>query len=226
MNRGIRHVLDLGAEVVLLLTHDARLEPRCLSLLAAELAENPRAGVVAPTLAWTGREGVTWSAGGTLSRFTGTPDHPDKGRPTQEVLALPTRSVAWADGAVLMVRAEVLRQLGPLPEQYFLYFEEVDFQARVRRDGRQVRIVSGALAWQTPGVTPRYLAVRNQLLWLRSGQRLAIPFFLGKVGRVCARHTVRRILGRAPDLDLVRAYLHGARDGLNGRLRPELFDLA
>jgi GT2 family glycosyltransferase len=226
MNAGIRMALDAGAEAVLLLTHDARLEPTCVELLADELGRNPVAGIAAPVLGWKGRDAVTWSAGGTLAALTGTPHHPEKGLPLDQALSMPTRSVAWADGAALLVRSGVLRRLGLLPEQYFLYFEEVDFQARVRRSGGQVRIVSGALAWQSPGGTPRYLAARNQLLWLRSGQRRAIPFFLATVAWTCGREVIRRVVGRAPDLNLVRALVLGVSDGMSGRLRPKLFTLA
>lgn len=226
MNAGIRRVLAAGADFVLLLTHDTWLEPDCLFLLSDELSRNPMAAVAAPVLGWKGREGVTWSAGGRLTTLTGTPEHPEKGLPLQEVMALPTRSVAWADGAVMLVATSFLERLGPLPEQYFLYFEEVDFQARVRRIGGQVRLVSGALAWQAPGRTPRYLAARNQMLWLRSGQRRAIPFFLASVTWACSREIARRVLGRAPDLNLVKALLLGLQDGMSGRLRRELFALA
>ena len=226
MNEGIRVALSQAADAVLMLTHDVVLDRRCVEFLVDELERNPCAGVVAPVLAWKGREDTTWSAGGKLGRLTGTPHHPDKGRSLAAALREPTRTVTWADGAALLVRRQVLDELGPLPEQYFLYFEEVDFQARVRRSGRDVRVVSGALAWQSPGHTPRYLAARNQMLWLRSGRRRAIPFFLAGVSWTCGREIVRRLVGRAPDLNLVRALLIGVIDGVSGRLRKDFFALA
>lgn len=225
MNAGIRWATEKGAAAVLLLTHDIRLDPTCLERLAAEVA-GTAVGVAAPVLGWQGRDNVTWSAGGAITRFTGTPFHPDKGRPLDAEVAAPTRSVSWADGAVLLVTRAALEAAGPLPEQYFLYYEEVDFQDRVRRSGRQVRVVSGALAWQGPGHTPRYLAARNQVLWLRRGRRWALPAYLLSVGYTCGRELVRRAVGRAPDLRLVVALTAGVRDGFTGRLRRELFPLA
>ncbi len=226
MNAGIRRAVDLGADAVLLLTHDVVLEPRCVELLVDELVRHPATGLAAPVLGWGGQAATTWSAGGTLGTLTGTPNHPEKGRDLDTVLHAPTRTVAWADGAALLVRRDVIDELGLLPEQYFLYFEEVDFQARIRRSGRDVRVVSGALAWQTPGRTPLYLATRNQLLWLRSGQRRAIPFFLAVVLYRCVREVAKRVLRRSPNLDRVRAMLSGLVDGRSGRLRRELLTLA
>lgn len=225
MNAGISRLLGRGVDAVLLLTHDARLEKDCLELLVAELDRRPVTGVASPVLGWEGHPGVTWSAGGALRPFTGTPHHPEKHAPLRSVLDAPTRSVAWCDGAVLLVRSEVFTAVGPLPEKYFLYFEEVDFQTRVRRAGRDVRVVSGALAWQTPGHTPLYLAVRNQLVFLLEHRRRSVPFFLLAVLTRCARELAKVVLRPGCDLRRARAMTHGMRDGFTGRLRRELFSL-
>ena len=226
MNAGIRDVARDRPDAILLLTHDVRLEPDCLRLLSDELQRHADTAVAAPVLGWDRRDDVTWSAGGELTGVTGTPWHPDKGSPLHVTLRAPSRSVAWADGAVLLVRREALDRHGPLPEQYFLYFEEVDFQTRIRRHGGAVRVVSGALAWQAPGRTPRYLAARNQILLLRAHRRRALPFFLATVVLSCAREAAKRLLGRSPDMSVAMALWFGIVDGLTGRLRRELFELA
>lgn len=47
----------------------------------------------------------------------------------------------WVSGASMMIRREVVEQIGLLDEGYFLYFEEVDFCRRARRVGWQVCLV-------------------------------------------------------------------------------------
>lgn len=46
--------------------------------------------------------------------------------------------VDWANGACLMVRRELLQQLSGLDDQFFMYFEDVDLCARIRKCGYQV----------------------------------------------------------------------------------------
>lgn len=46
-----------------------------------------------------------------------------------------TRQVDWLAGASMMVRAEVLRQIGLFDETFFLYFEETDLCRRARLAG-------------------------------------------------------------------------------------------
>ena len=49
-----------------------------------------------------------------------------------------SQDVDWANGACLMVRSELLRQLGGLDEGFFMYFEDVDLCMRIHRQGYRV----------------------------------------------------------------------------------------
>ena len=73
------------------------------------------------------------------------------------------RSVAWIDGAAMLVRRHVHAQLGGFDEGYFLYDEELEFALRARRAGWLVECLPEAQAWQEPGMTPPYLETRNRL---------------------------------------------------------------
>ena len=54
------------------------------------------------------------------------------------------RDVGYVTGAALMVRREVWERLGGLDEDYFLYFEETDFCARIHRASGRVVLVPKA----------------------------------------------------------------------------------
>ncbi len=63
----------------------------------------------------------------------------------------------WVPGAALMVRAEVFETIGLLDDQFFLYFEEVDFCLRAKRAGFNCWYVPEStvihLVGQSSGVT-------------------------------------------------------------------------
>jgi GT2 family glycosyltransferase len=73
--------------------------------------------------------------------------------------------VDWLSGACLMVRREVLEQVGPLDEEYFLFVEDMDWCRRIRDAGWSVAYVPSAV------VTHRIGASRGpqpaRLVWER-----------------------------------------------------------
>lgn len=222
MNAGIEVALQEGADAVLLLTHDCLLEPDCLAQLAAALQE-PGTGVAAPVLGWRSRPELAWAVGGGIGRWSGMPFQHRKGELLTRVTGTGTREVDWSDGACLLISRACLAATGRVPEEYFLYFEEVDLQERARRAGFSVRVVLGALAWQDPGGTPVYLATRNQVLWLRRFRPASLPLGLLRTGGMVAKELVRVGLRRTTPAR-PRAMALGVLDGLAGgrRLRREL----
>ena len=123
------------------------------------------------------------------------------------------RDVDWLDGAVLLLSAETFTRVGGLATDYFLYWEEVDLQLRVRRLGLPVRIDLGSRAQQAPGMAPPYLDARNSTLVLwRHGMRAALPASWWR--------QVRAGLGaakRGEPWQLV-ARAAGVRDSVTGRM--------
>jgi N-acetylglucosaminyl-diphospho-decaprenol L-rhamnosyltransferase len=94
----------------------------------------------------------------------------------------------WASGASLLVRRAVFEAIGLLDDNYFMYFEEVDFCLRARRAGWSCWYVPHAqvvhLAGQSSGVTGQKA---------RSGRRPEYWF-------AARRYYFRKHLGRARTL--------------------------
>jgi len=61
-----------------------------------------------------------------------------------------------------LARGEAVRDVGGISEGYFLYMEDVDFGARLRRAGWKVVCASDSVATQVPGDTRTvFVSVRN-----------------------------------------------------------------
>lgn len=216
MNAGVRVLLDAGCDLLLLLTHDAVLEPTALAVLVGAM-QDPAVGVAAPLLGWRSSPEAVWSAGGAVSRWTSTPFHPDKGRTLADMQQGGARDVAWVDGAAVLVRAAAHERVGGVPEDYFLYFEEVDYQHRIRTAGYRVVVVPQALAWQEPGSTPPYLAVRNHITYVRRCRPTSLPGAVGLGLFAVAKEARRLVLGRG-QRDRLGAYAAATLHGLTGQL--------
>ncbi|WP_250122766.1 glycosyltransferase family 2 protein [Chroococcidiopsis sp. CCMEE 29] len=120
----------------------------------------------------------------------------------------------WVAGASMIVRREVFESVGLLDEQYFMYFEEVDFCLKANKSGwscwyvPQSRVVH--LVGQSSGVTDTKRSPRRlPTYWFDSRRRYflknhgwlyaAIADTAWVFGLVLWRW--RRVIQRKPDLD-------------------------
>jgi len=163
MNAGIRATTD----DVLFLTHECVIAPGVIDQLTQELTD-PLVGIVGPALAYASQADTLFSLGGAFDPATRMDSyHRLEGRLVVDHQRDPSLDVDWVDGACLLVRREVLEQLGGFNEGYFLYFEETELCCRARRCGWRVRCVPKALAFQSPQNKPLALWTRNRLRFLR-----------------------------------------------------------
>jgi len=79
----------------------------------------------------------------------------------------------WVSGSSMMIRSQVLRDVGLLDEGYFLYFEEVDFCTRARRAGWQVWSVPQSVIVHREGSSTgiRSPGARRPKYWYDSRRR-------------------------------------------------------
>jgi N-acetylglucosaminyl-diphospho-decaprenol L-rhamnosyltransferase len=167
VNRAFATVRDSEPKYVLVTTQDAIYDEAAISSLVAYLESDPRAGAAAPLLTYSSDPERVFSAGG-MTDSKAQCSHLGSGSCVHEWAGRPPYEVPWADGAILLLRKEALAQVGGFDERYFLYFEEVDLQLRLRLAGWSVRVVPQAVCSQEPGNFNVYLRVRNRALLQRS----------------------------------------------------------
>jgi hypothetical protein len=166
------------APYVLFLNPDAQIEAQSVRRLADVLAQDAGSGIVGPRIeAPDGtlfpsmrryqRAGSIWATALFLHRFfkaaawaneiIKTPGlYDDAGYPE------------WVSGACLMARRDVLEAVGGFDEGFFLYNEDMDICARVRRAGHQVRYEPAATAQHEGG----HSAPRTGLYAILAASRL------------------------------------------------------
>lgn len=192
MNMGMERLLASGMDALLLLTHECLLEPDAVERLVERLEVEPDVGAVGPLLGYVSGPELVYSAGGVIDRRSWTERHLRAPARVQEWSGRPPHPVEWLDGAAIMLRSDVVRDAGFLDESYFLYFEENDYLARLRRKGWRVECVPAALAYQEPGGKPTWLYVRNRLRFVaRTAPRRLVVREVARVAFQAARNGAR-----------------------------------
>jgi N-acetylglucosaminyl-diphospho-decaprenol L-rhamnosyltransferase len=129
----------------------------------------------------------------------------------------------WVSGASLIVRREVLEQVGLMDDGYFLYFEEVDFCRRVQQAGWECWYVPESRVMHLEGASTgiRATAKRRAEYWYDSRRRFFVKHY-GIAGLIAA--DILWAIGRCSYL--LRRVLHiGARGRENNDPKWFMFDL-
>jgi GT2 family glycosyltransferase len=133
-NAGIRAALEWGADYILILNPDCKVEAGFLPPLVRALEAVPQAGMVCP-LILDRESGRIQSLGGEANLWTGRCVRRLHGRPAREADHAMWSKVAFPHGACVLARRALFEDIGLLNGAYFLYYEDVEFGLRGGREG-------------------------------------------------------------------------------------------
>lgn len=220
-NIGLRYALARGdADYCWVLNNDLVIAADALSSLVKRMQAQPEAGLCGSVLLdYHAPERVQALGGATYNPWLGTHRAIGANTPAEAKIDQPAveRRMSYVIGAAMFVSRRWLEEVGLLCEDYFLYFEEIDWAVRGRGRFRlalapQSRVYhkQGASTGR-PGQVPAadYLALRNRLRFTRNRIPWALPtvwlgFLLVLANRARRRQFDRLIpilnimLGRAP----------------------------
>lgn len=187
----------VNAEYFLLLNSDARLRPGALHALLQVAQDRPRAGLIGVGL--EGPDGATQTscfrfpspiselidaaASGPITKFlhrwnvpleaTSSPSSPD-----------------WTSFACVMLRREALEAAGPMDENYFLYYEDVDYCRRVHNAGFEVACAPDAHVIHDHGGSspvPEHIRLRSRPpAYLYESRARYFRLYYGRLGLAVA----------------------------------------
>jgi GT2 family glycosyltransferase len=169
-NRGLAAALAESDAPLLLLNNDARIEEKELRQLMSTFASHPQIGWLGPLLYHNGKLHSAGRRNPVLhhnSLITSLPDSP-------------LLEVDFISGSVALVRAEVLRKVGLLDEDYFFNTEVADHCHRTREAGYQTVVDCQARADHNLDRSSSlrstlyvYYIIRNRFIYVYKRYRLA-----------------------------------------------------
>ncbi len=173
-------------EYLFFVNNDAEITTGSIARLVQLLESNEKAGIVSPLICYhpsASRQPSTVNRQpSTIIQYAGMPRvNPFTGRSNmdgngQENLGQYPEAftTGYAHGAAMMIPRRVLAEVGPMREDYFLYYEEVDWCERIHRAGYSVWVEPRALVWHKESMTMAalgtskiYYMTRNRILFMQ-----------------------------------------------------------
>jgi len=161
--------------------NDAEILEGTIPKLLACFERVPNLGIISPMIHYYQPEKEE-----KLIQYAGTvPLHPITGRNFtigkfeidrgQYTEAKPT---AHVHGAAMMIKRDVLEKVGNMPEEFFLYYEELDWSEQIRRAGFEVYIEPNAKIYHKESVSvgkqsdlQLYYTNRNRIFFMRRNKK-------------------------------------------------------
>ncbi len=178
-NQGIEIALQGPPNYIFLLNQDTICQKDCLEKLVAR-AEEEKENVFAwqPLILCWPQKDLIQTAGDKIHYlgfgFCGDYKKPISQLPNYPITQLP--DITYASGAAMFINASVLRKVGFLDEDLFLYHEDLDLCLRARFMGYKIKLVPDAIIHHkyTEGIPKHrwYWSERNRLLTLLKFYRL------------------------------------------------------
>ena len=211
--------------------NDAELTADTISVLLEAFERNPTLGAISPKLCyWPDPQHET----NTIQYAGTTPVHAMTARnrtigereADRGQYCTPPQQTAYTHGAAMMVPRATVERVGAWPENFFLYYEELDWCEQIRRAGYSIMVAPAATVFHKESLTvgassplKTYYLNRNRILFMRRNRGWAawlafLPFMvLVTIPKNIATYTLRR------EWKLLAAYLRALRWNIADTLR-------
>jgi GT2 family glycosyltransferase len=208
-NIGIKIALsDQSCEFVWLLNNDTVVDELALDHLLCLGRSDDDIGICGSTLLFYDEPDVVQSVGASLNKYTGRIKNVGAGELASSVLANVGKAhdIEYVVGASMLVSRRFLLQVGLMEEEYFLYFEEIDWAYRnggrfrhswsrmslvYHKEGRSI----GTNSRGRPSDTTIYFYNMNFLRFIRRFCPLILPLAVLRVAVACVAFRISGDMG-------------------------------
>jgi GT2 family glycosyltransferase len=172
-------VKEAKGDFLFFINNDAEITEGCLQRLVALFSEQPKLGIVSPLLLYfnesKGSDKDLIQYAGTTRVDSVTARNKTLGEKEWDNGQFNAATeTAYAHGAAMMIKREVLDNVGVMFEDFFLYYEELDWCERIRKAGYDIYVEPRARVYHKESASVQkisglktYYLNRNRIYFMR-----------------------------------------------------------
>lgn len=165
-------------EYLFFVNNDAEIMEGCIETLLRLFNSFPSLGIVSPRICYdpklTDNQQIIQYAGAThIHPMTARNEILGEKQIDQGQFTV-AKETAYIHGAAMMTKREVIENVGFMPEEFFLYYEELDWSEQIRNAGYKVYVEPNALVFHKESLAVGknstlkiYYHTRNRILFVR-----------------------------------------------------------
>lgn len=227
-NQGIKKAYDQGYQYFWLLNNDTIVEKSSLSALINVFKLDKDIGIVGSKILYYSTNKI-WFAGGKINYFTGATKH--IGIKEEDLGQYNTLcEVDYITGCSLCFSRSMLEKTGYMIEDYFLYYEETDWNIRAKKHGFKIvytpesvvyhKVSASSGGIENPKPYTAYYDLRNAIVMIKRTQK-PLNYYLTLLYSIykAFKHLVKIIVRKQDNKILRTKYIiRGLLDGINMRM--------
>lgn len=171
-NIGIQHTTG---DYLFLINNDTEVTPELIGGLVQTMDSNPKIGLLSPKIHYFDQPGMIQYAGYTPMNYYTARNacigqfEKDNGQYNNA-----SGVTGYAHGAAMMISRDAMNKAGLMSENYFLYYEELDWCEKVMRAGYEIHVNLSVLIYHKESVSvgkrtalKEFFMNRNRILFIR-----------------------------------------------------------
>lgn len=195
---------------LLLLNNDTEITANLIDSLVSEMDENPEIGIISPLILYFDKPDTIQYAGFTNMNYKTSRNSAigfmeiDKGQ-----YSLDSSETGYCHGAAMMCRKTDLETVGLMAEEFFLYYEELDWCERFKKAGKKIWFTGKTKIYHKESISvgkesaiKTYFMTRNRMLFIRRNTSAfnTLIFSIYYIFIACSKQVIRQFLKGRKDL--------------------------
>lgn len=210
-NVGIKYAIEeLKSDYVLLLNNDTLVDEDFLNLLVDKAEDSKNIGITTSKIFYYPEKNKIWYAGGKINWIKFTSIHfgekqYDDNKYDKDL------EVDFISGCVMLIKKSVIEEVGYLPEEYFMYYEDFDYCIKVREKGFKLFYVSKSKVYHKISASTGGEESAFSLEYGTRNRKLLLKKYKNKIGLIryfisISYYYITRII------KLIKFYFNSERD--------------
>ena len=178
-------IAQATGDYLFLINNDTEVTSSLIERLVDKMEANPKIGMISPKIHYFDQPGMLQYTGYTpMNYFTARNACIGQFERDNGQYDSLSGVTGYAHGAAMMIRREALNKAGTMAENYFLYYEELDWCERIRNAGYEIHVDLSALIYHKESVAvgrrsalKEFFMNRNRILFIRKNGS-AFQFFV------------------------------------------------
>lgn len=199
------------------LNNDVEISPNFIDTMVATMENNREIGLLSPLILFFDEPNIIQYAGFTgMNYITCRNKSIGGGEINEQQYATDDRETGYCHGAAMMCRRSDLETVGMMAENYFLYYEELDWCERFKKAGKKIWFIGSTYIYHKESISvgkesrlKTFFMTRNRMLFIRKnrGWLNTVIFYLYFIG-IASSKQILIYLSRGRS-DLAKCVLNG-----------------